>query len=327
MERIVQNLIQTEFHEMLAQNVNFDHAIINIPYRSGDWPYILDDLEMREVVTALFTVCLKQMNVNGHITIGYSNAAKQAIDLWLENNPGRLQVIDKFRCWTGLKQYEQKVSVVKRVENYRWITLARVGETPTRLNWKFGDVFPTEHRYNAEHVTKDGKKMWPVDGNNSDEGLASPEEWWKNEIGIPVDTYCPWFKYHLVEYGDDVGNYTTIPFNMNWDGASSDGSDLTWQQREILKNAVDNAADLPAIRHVMSGTAHRTKLTWFYYWWLKRYTQPGQDVFIPFTGDGDAILASLLTGRGFYGVEAQVDRWKICKDLVLEYRNRFHTTS
>ena len=93
MERIVQNLVQTEFNEMLAQNINFDHAIINIPYRSGDWPYIPDDLEMRDVVTALFTVCLKQMNANGHITIGYSNAAKQAIDLWLENNPGRLQAV------------------------------------------------------------------------------------------------------------------------------------------------------------------------------------------------------------------------------------------
>jgi hypothetical protein len=262
------------------------------------------------------------MAIDGLVTVFNWGDAKSALDDWLAANPGRFETVDGFRCWTGNRIHEQQVLAGQRVENYRWITLRRVGQTVTPGSYSFPDeMFDSEDNFDPTKVTCDGRRMWPVQSLGEDED--SPEDWWKTkklDTPLRAGTFVRWFKYHLVEDFVTKGSFTRIPFEA---GSWLTDPIMTWQQRELLANAFDNAGDLPAVRHTISGEKHRTKLVWFYYWWLQRHTAPGDSVFIPFAGDGDAILASLIAGRGFYGVENNTHRAKVCADLLLEYRKRF----
>lgn len=326
MEKIVQADIRDDCFEMIEQGVTFKHAIINFPARIGDWPSVKTWFDLKDTVNATFEVIDKCMAEDGMVTMFNWGDCKTAIDDWLNTNKNRFEFIEEFRLWTGESIYDKQVLAGKRVENFRWMTLRRVGQSVTPGSYAFPDsMFPSKWDFTQEGVTLDGRRMWPVQ--SLEENEDSPVDWWKTKKLNPpqrLAVQCELFKFHLLDIGDkpsEKPNFIRIPFGC---GDWEEDPINTVQQREFLAKAANGHADMPATRHVLSqGDSHRTNLVWFYYHWLMRHTAAGDDIFIPFTGDGDAILASLIAGRGFYGVEVNTDRSRICKDLLLEYRVRF----
>ena len=333
MEKVIQNDMKLELFEMIDQNVTFDHAIINWPARVGDWPAVSTWFDLKDTITATMTAVDKLMSADGLVTVFYWGDAETAMDDWLTSNPGCFENVQKFRVWSGNRitgEAPHLVHMAKKAENYKWATFRRVGSSATPSTYTFPDHCNTnpDDTFDVANVTLDtGGHMWPYESYQPGEIDMTVN--WKINNNLPTDAFTREFKFHLLEDNavTDPKTFVQIPKEFGtWDVGSR--SVLPFQQREFLINAYHGDQNLPGTRHVISGEKHRSKDIWFYYWWLQTHlTSSSQNVFIPFTGDGDAIMASLLNGNGFYGVENNVHRAKIGSDIVKEYRIRFPKNS
>lgn len=306
--------------EFIDSKDTFDRIMAPCPTMVGRYEYVIDEEHFARTLRYMFDTADKCLTDEGTITFSCLRDSEREWAAWLSNNPGKFEEIpdSRFLVWGGIvKDFaNHDVFVGPNIEYMRFKSFRRVGSNATIKEHTIPDDVPM-HEFNR--VDK-GNFVTPIDPNPE---INEADQWLMRRGIKPVihkGKYYDPFKYWLVEFDHDMGNYIQIPL---W---PTNDRNFRWGLSDSVINHLNRKNK--GTFHAMAGTPdarhhHRAKGLWLCYWMYQKFCDAGDKVLVPFGGHGEMTLAGLLSGCEITVVEANSWRYAINEDIVIEWQRAY----
>jgi hypothetical protein len=301
----------------------YHRVISNTPIIPGRWRGVANPEAFEKAIYSTMDMAQNVLTPNGTITtnVGRGPAfyGQNELKRWQALNVDRTNGLEEvpetaFRVWYGTWRdlNNNDVLVHGRPENHHFKTFRRVGSTDTINNYTLPDSVP---QIPINNVTK-SPGLYPVDAHPSpDEG-----EQWLLDKGYDYrlkanNPNFEKFKAMLVEFDHNPGVYIQIPLPQEvplgfW-GLST----------KIINHLHEGRGTRHAMGRVEKYANHDI---WLYYWMMKVFSNPGEDIVIPFAADGELTLAALMNGSVPTTIELNTNRHEINRDIIQEWQRSFY---
>lgn len=300
------------------------HRIIsNTPCVPGRWPGVANDQALAQAIYATMDLAQNVLTPNGTITTNVGrgpafNGQKELKDwqaLNVDRERGLEEVPDSaFRVWYGTWRdlNNNDVFVHGRPDNHHMKTFRRVGADDTINNYTLPDTVP---QVPINNVTK-SRGFYPIDASPSpDEG----QQWLFNKgYDYRLEANNPnfeKFKAILIEFDHNPDVYIQVPLTQEIP------SGLWGLSDKIIKHLHEGRGTRHAMGRVEKYANHDI---WLYYWMMKVFSNPGEDIVIPFAADGELTLAALMNGSVPTTIELNTNRHEINRDIIYEWQRAFY---
>ena len=319
MHKSYHQLFQKQAWSFQRDKVPFDRIMAPCPSVIGRYSYVAGPSDFAQTLRTMFGTADRCLSEDGTITFSCLRDSEKEWAVWLQENPDKFEEVpnSRFLVWTGYVRdlNNNDVFVGNNIEYMRFKTFRRVGSDAT-LN----DVtIPDDVVMDPFNRVEKGNFVTPIEPNPPVQDER--DKWLAGRGMVPMVHksvhYNP-FKYFLVEFDHDMGNYIQIPshFPTN-DPKFRFGLDIS-----VINHVMD--PNNKGSYHAMAGiNKYRVYGTWLCWWMMQKFCNPSERVLIPFAGDGEMTLAGLFRGCDITTVEANEDRAKINEDILIEWERKF----
>ena len=307
----------------LAKQGHYHRIISDTPIIPGRWPGVPDQGALERSIYALMDLAQNSLTPNGTITtnVGRGPAfnGQNELKRWQAVNEDRENGLEEvpnsaFRVWYGswIDLNTNDVFVHGRPENHHMKTFRRKGASDTFNNYILPD---NVEQISLGTVTK-SPGLYPVDHNPSpDEGqqwlLDKGYDFMQQAASRDFKKY----KAILVEFDHNPGSYIQLPLPQQ----------VPYDFWDISPRVIEHLHDGRGTRHAMGRQEkYANHDIWLYYWMMKVFSNPGEDIMVPFAGDGEITLAALINGSYPTTVEINRNRHEINRDIIFEWERRFY---
>jgi len=311
--------VRHEGRKIANGSIRYHRIISNTPCIPGRWPGVANADMLAQSIYATMDMAVNALTPNGTITtnVGRGPAfhGQNELKEWQALNADRVNGLEEvpnsaFRVWYGtwIDLHNNDVFVHGRPENHHFKTFRRVGSGVTMNDYTLPDnighveinnVFKSPGCYPIDHST------------DPDEGQKWLQERGYNyRLERDSEDFAK-FKAVLIEFDHAPGTYIQLPLSQqnNFD----DFWDITPKVAETLHKG-------KGCRHAMGRIEkYANHDIWLYYWMMKVFANPGEQIIIPFAADGELTLAALMNGSTPTTIEMNESRHNINRDVILEW--------
>ena len=314
-----------EVKNLTESDTRYHRILSSTPIIPGRWPGVANEQALAEAIYATMDIGANCLTPNGTITtnVGRGPAfnGQKELKAWQalnQDNENGLEEVPNsaFRVWYGtwIDLNNNDVFVHGRPENHHYKTFRRLGSDAGINSYTLPESVP---QIAINEVTK-SPGLYPIDHNPTpDEGqmwLYNKGYDFKRERDNPDFKK---FKALLIEFDHDKGNYIQIPLPQSTPLGMFDIDDKVHTHIHSLANR----GSRHAVNRIEKYANHDI---WLYYWMSKVFTNTNERVLIPFAGDGEMTLATLMNGSTPTTIELNELRHEINRDIIYEWERNFY---